>query len=205
MRWWWGVAAIGVGVLAGAGWQYWQTHQTAGTPGMQRHAGEEEITLSVVHDGAALRVEWDPEGAGIRDAADGTLTITDGTHVSKLPLDPPELRAGAATYWPESHHVEFRLETDGGAVGEIEAPAEPRAAQAKALPKKPASKPKAKDHTKDARSKPPARQHAHFAKSAPHSSSDDRELPDGLEWTTHPAPVKPEGKWGKLLDKLRLR
>jgi hypothetical protein len=203
MRWWWGVAAIGVGALGGAAWQYFQARQ-ANAP-VVRHAGEGGITLSVVHDGAALRVEWDPESAQIRDAAEGTLTITDGSHVSKLPLERRELHTGAATYWPESHHVEFRLETDGGAFGEIEAPAEPRAVEAKALPKKPASKPKSKDHSKDAKAKPPARQHAHAAKSAPHSSSADRSLPDGLEWTAHPPPPKPEGRWGKLWNRLRMR
>ncbi len=197
MRWWWGVAAIGVGALAGAGWQYWQSHHPTSVSGIHRHAGEGDITLSVVHDGAALRVEWDPQSAGIRGAADGTLTITDGTHVSKLPLEAPELRAGAATYWPESRHVEFRLETDGGAYGAVDAPAEPQPAVAKAAPKdKPKPKPAAKpgDRSKNARPKPPERQHSHVAKTAPHSSSAGRALPDGLEWTAHPPPAKPEGR-----------
>jgi hypothetical protein len=195
MRLWHGIAAIGVGALAGAAWQYWLAPRPPiQWPPAHHPRDKGEIALVVVHEGPALRLEWNPEGERIRDAAEGTLTITDAGHVSRLHLDPPELSAGQATYWPEGRHVEFRMETDSGAFGQVDAPAEPRPAE------KRETRP-----IRPAQAKPASHSHAHAVKPVHHSASADRALADGLEWTADPPPPKHESKWSKLKRRLGLR
>lgn len=130
------------------------------------HPTAGEIPLMVQQDRGALRLRWSPKVAGIRDAARGTLTITDGSHQSRLDLDSRELRGGLASYWPDGERVGFHLETDTGGNGFIEAPVEDRPAKAVSRPAEeaPAESPK------------PAKRHAQAARSA-------SRIDDGLEWT----------------------
>jgi len=77
----------------------------------------------VQHDGTALRLHWNPDSEAVRQAGRGALLIADGPRQSRLDLTPADLRAGVASYWPESPRVDFKLELDGAPAGEVEAPA----------------------------------------------------------------------------------
>jgi hypothetical protein len=125
----------------------------------------------VEQDPGVLRLRWSARIAAIRDASHGTLTILDGSHQSRLNLDGRELRAGLASYWPDGSRVGFRLETDSGASGYIEAPV------VDAKPAKAAPEPKAEP----SRSPAPARRRPKAAAGA----SRGKPIDDGLEWTEH--------------------
>jgi hypothetical protein len=196
MRWQTVVAALGLGMMGGAGWMFWDLHRSQAdgmTPHFEVSSGD--IPLMVQHDRGALRLRWSPKAEGIRDAQHGSLTISDGTHRSKLELDGPELRAGMASYWPEGSRVGFRLETDSGASGSIEAPAglAPKAVQKEAEPVKKPVEPKA---TSTAKSPPP------LARKLPRPSVNTNRAPidDGLEWTEQP---RRDSRWSRLKRKIR--
>jgi hypothetical protein len=105
------VAVAGLTVLQ-------QAHRVdGGPPGVL----PDRVALAVQWDGRALILRWDPAAPAIRAAREGTLTITEGAHRSRLPLNGPELRSGLARYWPETPLVGFRLETDRGASGSLRA------------------------------------------------------------------------------------
>jgi len=98
------------------------------------------VALFVQHDGAALRLHWNPDSDAVRQAGRGALAIGDGPRQSRLDLTPADLRAGVASYWPESPNVDFKLELDGATAGELQAPAlevreEPRPSPFQAAPK----------------------------------------------------------------------
>jgi hypothetical protein len=167
-----------------------QETSTAATASALAPKSTGDIGLTVQHDGAALRLRWNPRRAGIQDAATGTLTITDGGHESTLHLDGPELRAGLASYWPDGDRVRFRLDTDTGASGAIDVPVEsgrpqpaPEAVQAATAPV-PARR----------RAAAPARR----ARPAPAA------LDDGLEWTRPESagPAHRDSRWSRLKHKL---
>ena len=145
------------------------------------------IRLIVQHDQGALRLRWSPKAPAIRDAERGTLTITDGAHQSKLELDGRELRAGLASYWPEGSQVSFRLETNSGASGAIDAPgiAEPAKPQAEA-----------KTEAVTAVTKAPA---APRRRPKTTASSYREPIDDGLEWTEKP---RRDSRWSKLKQKI---
>lgn len=176
MRWQSVIAALGLGMIGGGAWVLWdqrheQAEAAAVAPRPAPPASTGDIRLLLKHDGGALRLRWSPDAAGIRDASHGTLTITDGDHQSTLQLDGRELRAGLASYWPDGKPVAFRLETDAGASGQIDAPA--TTPPAPMPPRKP----------EVAKSAPRQRRHAYAGDS-------DRAAPidDGLEWTVQPRP-----------------
>lgn len=80
--------------------------------------------LHVQHDGAALKLHWNTGSADVRAAKAGAIVISDGGRTSRLELTPRDLRAGVASYWPDSREVGFRLELDGAAAGSVRASAE---------------------------------------------------------------------------------
>jgi hypothetical protein len=189
MRWRMVVAALGLGMIAGAAWMVWdqrlESHpfwRAAATP-----PSAENIPLMVQHGRGVLRLRWSTTGRGIRDAAHGTLTITDGAHQSRLELDARELGTGLASYWPDGSHVGFRLETDSGASGYIEAPVEDR-------PEKPVvgTKPDAEPEAEpDQTAAPPKRRPKPAA-----ATSHAKPIDDGLEWTEQPP--RRDSRWVRL-------
>jgi hypothetical protein len=80
-------------------------------------------SLYVQRDGGAMRLHWNPASPDVRAAQRGAIVINDGPRESRLELTPQELRAGMASYWPESKEVAFRFELDGGQAGSVRAPA----------------------------------------------------------------------------------
>jgi hypothetical protein len=64
-----------------------------------------------------MRLHWNAESPDVRAAQRGALLINDGKRESRLELTPRDLRAGVASYWPESKEVSFHLELDGGQAG----------------------------------------------------------------------------------------
>ncbi len=122
MRWRWVVVALILGGLAAGWWFLLQWHQENKLHEVQQQ-GQGEIPLMVRHDGPELELRWNTQVSDVQNANDATLTITDGKHKSRLDLDQAELRSGAAYYWPQGDHVDFKLETDDGAWGRLEVPA----------------------------------------------------------------------------------
>jgi len=181
MRWQTVVAALALGMLGGAGWVMWderqETHAAAvATPAPPPNGS---IRLAVHQDAGALRLRWSPKAAGVRDADHGTLTVTDGDHVSKLELDGKQLQSGLVSWWPQGSRVGFRLQTDSGASGSIETanlsiPEKPKVEVAKAVDAAPKRKP-------------------------PAASRRPRTIDDGLEWTQRPPR---DSKWSRLKHKL---
>jgi hypothetical protein len=153
----------------------WQQREQIRTFVGQTAAGappaEGTIPLIVQQDQGVMRLRWSSHVAAIRDAARGTLTIIDGAHRSRFDLDGRELRAGFASYWPDGSRVGFRLETDSGASGYIEAPV------VDAKPAKASAEPEAEP----SRSPAPARRRPKPAA----SPSRGKPIDDGLEWTEH--------------------
>lgn len=183
MRWLSVVAALGLGMLGGAGWVLWDQHQEARAIAAPAAvpASSSEIPLKVLRDGQALRLRWSGRAQAIQTASRGTLIITDGTHQSTLQLDGRELRSGLASYWPDSDRVKFRLETDTGAAGSIETAAgAPRVALAKVAERPPAA---------PVRNPVPVRRRL----KPPEKSGPPPRIDDGLEWTEQPPdrPVRP--------------
>jgi hypothetical protein len=192
MRWATVVAALALGVIGGVGWVLWERppagDRFVGSAGSLPADGA--IPLMVQQDQGAMRLRWSPNAIGVKDAAHGTLTITDGIHHSRLDLDDRELRAGLASYWPDGSRVAFRLETDLGASGYIEAPAEAR-------PAKPRAEPKPEAAVKPEPPKPaPPRRKAKSSASVHHT----KPLDDGLEWTERPA--RHVSHWARLRHKV---
>ncbi len=122
MRWRSVVVALILGGLAAAWWFLLQWHQENKLREVPQQ-GEGQIPLMVRHDGPELELRWNTQVSDVENANDGTLTITDGKHESKLDLDQAELRSGAAYYWPQADHVRFKLETNDGAWGSLQVPA----------------------------------------------------------------------------------
>jgi hypothetical protein len=179
MRWRTVLVALGLGMVVGAGFMAWEQRQQIRTwvGATAPQPSGETIPLIVEHDRGVLRLRWSPNGAGIRNAGHGTLTITDGKHQSRLELDARELGTGLASYWPDWSRVGFRLETDSGASGFIEAPVEDK-------PSKPAAEVQAAEGAKAEpdRMEAPARRQPKPAAGIPRVKPID----DGLEWTQQP-------------------
>jgi hypothetical protein len=76
-----------------------------------------KTSLHIQHDGPALKLHWNPNSPDVRKAQRGAVVIQDGGRESRLELNGGELRAGVASYWPESREVGFRLELDGKQAG----------------------------------------------------------------------------------------
>jgi hypothetical protein len=192
MRWATVIAALALGVIGGVGWVLWERppagDRFVGSAGSVPADGA--IPLMVQQDQGAMRLRWSPNGTGVRDAAHGTLTITDGIHQSRLDLDDKELRAGLASYWPDGSRVGFRLETDSGASGYIEAPVEGRPAKPHVQPKSEAV----------AKPEPPKAAPAHRKPKPSASVNRAKPLDDGLEWTERPA--RHESHWARLRHKV---
>jgi hypothetical protein len=94
-----------------------------------------QVRLMVEHRSDGLRLRWNPEAPEIRRAAYGVISIDDGGHHSRLPLDAAQLRTGTAAYRPQERQVTFRLELGGGPAGEIRVWADPRPSPFGAGPK----------------------------------------------------------------------
>ncbi len=80
------------------------------------------VSLSVERDGRALHLFWNRDSHAVRNATRATLSIQDGSHNSRLDLEPKELRVGTVSYWPETQDVQFRLDVfspDGDSAGAI--------------------------------------------------------------------------------------
>jgi hypothetical protein len=172
MRWGTAVAAIGLGTVFGSGWMIWEQRRENTEAAARTARSAETIPLMVQQDQGAMRLRWSAKVAGVRDASHGTLTITDGSHQSRLELDGRELRGGLASFWPDGPRVAFRLETDSGASGSIEAP----------LNTEPPPVPEAKATETDISPAP----ERHRPKPAA-VSSHAKPIDDGLEWTRRPA------------------
>ena len=170
------VVALGLGMVGGAGFMAWQQRQQIRTwvGATAVHPSGATIPLIVEHNRGVLRLRWSPNGDGIRNAGHGTLTITEGKHRSRLELDARELGTGLASYWPEGSRVGFRLETDSGASGFIEAPVEDKPAQPAAEAQAAAEAPAESD-----RIAAPTRRRPKPAAGIPRVKPID----DGLEWT----------------------
>jgi hypothetical protein len=188
------IAALALGAIGGMGWVIWQRPPQArpsmGTSGSAPAEGN--IPLMVQQDRGAMRLRWSPDGPGVREATHGTLTITDGVHQSRLDLDGRELRAGLASYWPDGSRVGFRLETDSGASGYIEAPVEGKPAKPSAERKAPAAA-----KVEPPKSAPPAARHKPKPSASIHHG---KPLDDGLEWTEQPP--HHESHWARLRHKI---
>jgi hypothetical protein len=76
-------------------------------------------SLHVQHEGQALKLHWNAGSPDVRGAQRGAVVIQDGGRESRLELSGRELRAGVASYWPESRDVGFRLELDGAQAGAV--------------------------------------------------------------------------------------
>jgi hypothetical protein len=90
----------------------------APTPAVQAPTSA-QTSLHIQHDGPTLKLRWNPNSPDVRKAQRGALVIQDGGRESRLELNGGELRAGVASYWPESREVEFRLELDGAQAGSV--------------------------------------------------------------------------------------
>ena len=115
IQWVLGAAGILMGIAAAS----LTFGHRAPIPAPAPHAAE-PVALYVQHDGGALRLHWDPAV----HANSGVIFIQDGARETRLDLNADELRAGVASYWPESREVTFRLQLAGGPTGTIRAPAE---------------------------------------------------------------------------------
>jgi hypothetical protein len=100
---------------------YRKVHHSRVTP-----TASTQVRLMVEHRGDGLRLRWNPEAPEIQRAAYGVISIDDGGHHSRLPLDAAQLRTGMAAYRPQERQVTFRLELGGGPAGEIRVWADPR-------------------------------------------------------------------------------
>lgn len=88
-----------------------------------RAAPTGHTSLQVQQDGAGLKLHWNAQSADVRAAKAGAIVISDGGRESRLELTPRDLRAGVASYWPDSREVGFRLELDGAPAGSVRAAA----------------------------------------------------------------------------------
>jgi hypothetical protein len=123
------MAAAGLIMIAIAAAIVLRQRAPSSPPPIVRIPDESSIALSVQHDGAALRLRWNPEAAAIRAATAGVLSISDGVRQSRLDLNAQDLRSGVASYWPESREVTFRLALNNDAAGTIRASADAPAAE----------------------------------------------------------------------------
>ncbi len=100
---------LAVGVLGIAGLRYFGGQSYLGA-----RAPAEPISLAVFeHEGGhagQLRIEWNHNAAPIRNAAMGTLDISDGKDVRTLMLSKEDLLRGSFTYARHSGDVQVRLE-----------------------------------------------------------------------------------------------
>ena len=108
----WTLGAAGIVLMAGALVILTRGHRPV-TPAPAPVQAAGSTALQVRHDGPALKVHWDRSAPHIRAAQHGALVIQDGKRQSRMELTDRELRAGVASYWPESPDVAFRLELDG--------------------------------------------------------------------------------------------
>ena len=67
------------------------------------------LGLKVGKSGDNLRVEWNPESPGIREAQRGVLEIQDGAYLKPVDLDAALLQTGSIIYRNSSNNVHFRL------------------------------------------------------------------------------------------------
>ncbi len=107
-------------MIAAAAWMV--LHERAPVPTTQA-APSGRTALYVQREGAAMQLHWNPDSPDVRTAQRGAILISDGKRESRLELTPRDLRAGVASYWPESKEVSFHLELDGGQAGFVRAAA----------------------------------------------------------------------------------
>lgn len=188
----WFLAAAGILMIATAVWIWMDSRARvqSAPPPLSRSA---PIALFVQHDGAALRLHWNPDADAVRRASRGSILIGDGPRHSRLELNAADLRSGVASYWPESPRVDFKLVLDGSVAGELQAPAlavreeEPRPSPFEAAPKrKPRPQRVAVEEPDQEMPKP------HTVREA------DRQK----EEEPQPEPKKPS-RWRRLIHKLR--
>ena len=117
----WTLVAAGVAMMIAALWIVLRgEHATAPTP---RSAAAPSTALRIERQGEMMRLRWNPQAPDVRASKTGAIVIHDGKRESRMDLTPAELRAGAASYWPESKEVSFHLELDGGQAGFVRAAA----------------------------------------------------------------------------------
>jgi hypothetical protein len=116
----WVLAAAGLAMIGGAGWLVFRERAPVPT---EERAPSGRTAIYVEREGAAMRLHWNPESPDVRAAERGAILISDGKRESRLELTPRDLRAGVASYWPESKDVSFHLELDGGEAGYVRAAA----------------------------------------------------------------------------------
>lgn len=97
--------------------------ERAPAPTAQEAAPSPRTSLYLQRDGAAWQLHWNPNSPDVRSAKRGAIVIRDGKRESRLELNPRDLRAGVASYWPESQEVAFDVELDGAPAGSVRAPA----------------------------------------------------------------------------------
>jgi hypothetical protein len=114
----WTLGAVGALLLALALTLVLRGRAPAPTPAVQA-ASSGPTSLHIQHDGPALKLHWNPNSPDVRRAQRGAIVIQDGKRESRLELNGGELRAGVASYWPESREVGFRLELDGAQAGSV--------------------------------------------------------------------------------------
>jgi proteasome lid subunit RPN8/RPN11 len=76
------------------------------------------MTIKAMDD-QEFQIRWDTGSPAIREARSAVLAIVDGGVAQRIPLDGPQLRAGAFTFRKHSARTDFRLTivtADGGSV-----------------------------------------------------------------------------------------
>lgn len=115
----WTLGAAGVAMMTAA---LWIVLRGDGAPAPAPQAAAPPSTpLRVERQGAMMRLQWNPASPDVRAARSGAIVIHDGKRESRMDLTSAELRAGMASYWPESKDVSFHLELDGGQAGFVRA------------------------------------------------------------------------------------
>jgi hypothetical protein len=120
----WILAAAGLAMIAGAGVVVLRDRAPAAAAAPRAAVPSGRTRVYVEHEGAKLKLHWNPDSADVRAAKGGAVVIADGGRESRMEMTPRELRAGVVSYWPDSREVAFRLELDGAAAGSVRASAE---------------------------------------------------------------------------------
>jgi hypothetical protein len=216
----WLLAAAGIVMLAAALWiVLGRRERAASVSAMPSRPASERVSLYVQHDGPELRLHWNADSDAVRRAGSGALLITDGPRQSRLDLSPAELRAGAASYWPEAQGVEFKLELDGAVAGELQAPAlavrqapeEPRPSPFDAAPKRKAKRRALVEEPDDDMPKPRTVRTSEADRSepvhpapAPKPRTVRTAEADRRAEPVEPAPERKPSKWKRVTGKIPL-
>ncbi len=67
------------------------------------------IGLRATADAQTVRLAWDANSRAVRDSLGGEIDVSDGGASSKIPLSGDQLRAGKASYQPQSGDMDFEM------------------------------------------------------------------------------------------------